>query len=84
MRLAKEGGPIQVIALKLQEKAIEAAFEAAGVTGHHAVAMMKTLAEDSGWLSNCDTVDDFVKKVMAKFPMLKDLKGAGPVFKQLK
>ena len=42
---------------------------------------MKALAEDSGWLSNCDTVDDMVKSVVRKYPLLK---GAGAVLSELR
>ncbi|KAK5128518.1 hypothetical protein LTR85_003187 [Meristemomyces frigidus] len=80
-RLAKEGGPIQQTALKLQEKAIEGAFEAAGVTGQQLVFFMKCIAEDSGWLSNCNTVDELVNGLLGKYPLLK---GAGAVLKELK
>ena len=43
--------------------------------------MTKALAEDSGWLTNCDTVDDMVKSVLKKYPLLK---GAGAALSELR
>ncbi|KAK4547720.1 hypothetical protein LTR36_000678 [Oleoguttula mirabilis] len=80
-RLAKEGGAMKQTAVKLQKKAIEAALEAAGVTGQQLVFFMKCVAEDSGWVSNCNTVDDLVKGLLSKYSWVK---GAGAVLKELK
>ncbi|KAK5137443.1 hypothetical protein LTR08_008421 [Meristemomyces frigidus] len=80
-RLMEEGGAMHQTAAKIQEKALEAAFQAVDVTGQQLVLLMRTIAEDTGWLSNCNTVDDMVKGVVNKYPLLK---GAKSVLGQLK
>lgn len=62
---------MQQTALKVRERAIEGALTAAGITGLQLVDFMKGVAEDSGWLSNCDTVDQMIKELLKKYPLLR-------------
>ena len=76
-----EHGTNNLSATKIREKALETALEAAGLTGQQLILFMKAIAVDSGWLSNCNTVDDMVKAVVNKYPLLR---GARSVLGELR
>ena len=46
-------------------------MEAAGLKGHLLSEEIELFASHSGWLSNCDTVDEFTSRLLARYPAVK-------------
>ncbi|TKA66251.1 hypothetical protein B0A55_09593 [Friedmanniomyces simplex] len=80
VRLAAQGGPLRDTAVEFSDAALDVAATAARITGKFLKMQIYSLVSGTGWLSNCDTIDELTRRLRAKYPMLKL---AGSAMKEL-
>jgi hypothetical protein len=74
VRLAKQGGPIRDALLLKRDEALDSFREGLRTAGLILDDEIATFIYNSGWLSNCDTVDDFIRRIVARYPWLRECK----------
>lgn len=67
---------IGLIGVGSLEQYLVAAINGGATTCEYAYIAAKFLAANAGWIMHCKTVEDAVRKVMEKYPSVKELKDA--------
>jgi hypothetical protein len=81
VRLAKQGGPLNDIAVKLHKpaaefgsevaaKAMTSALEASDITIAILKSQVECISHDLGWATKCATVNAFVCALLSRYPFL--------------